>query len=391
MTTYICTCCKKEQSVYNFFCEECNYSQVFRRKLSELEQEAIVETLEVLNHQEKPFLVTREENLLGFHKLYKKTLHLMAVLDDEPRDEIEASLDEFDNNYPELKQMKRNAELILVGTLMEQAYDIGANALCNLHFILKLNSDKKMCLLCKAVGFQVSPIEQVETLTDEKFQELYEQVEREYKNHRFRQNYSYSMNVYNMAMRLVSGLDVEKEKIDIIRLVSLFYGIEDNAFKYLSYYGDPDFESAKEYLLHHGVPSGLCQQVEQYLRMIKEYKYYDFERLDKIEKLPDKEYVQTLEWKLLRDTVKLCSLGLQSVASVMHDGGIIYDPDFFWFGDLDECPFSASSIDIIWDEAVQEHEFYLEESKKIAQKRCDNMKHFVKVFKMEAKAEDEVE
>lgn len=382
----ICKNCGNEFSVYECVCPCCNYSAVFHHILDETEQLCIQEMLEQLD---EPFLITSEDSVQGYEKIYIKTIGGRYILDEKPREEILTSLEDFSKNYPELEERRMVMEIRLIDSFIEEADNLGGNALIGVNFNLVGNREKQICLRAVTQVFHITAIKKEEVMTEEKFQKIYRQVEREYKNHNLNQDIYYGIKNYNMAVRIIRTLEDEKLDADAIKLAALLYGIRQQDYKLFAYYGDPEFVSAEEYLEYQGVPEKLCRKVKILLKCMKYESLEKFKFLsgDANKNIPDSLF-ESLEWKVLRDIVQLSHLGALGIANVIHNGGMIYDPWFFWIGDLDEYPFAISNLTMIQEYCSMENDFYTEEAKKIGKKRCGFMRRFIEEYKTEADAED---
>ncbi|MBR1853684.1 MAG: hypothetical protein IJ794_11195 [Lachnospiraceae bacterium] len=391
-----CRNCHKKVSRYESICPTCHFCTILNRVLDDVEQLCITETLSVVS---EPFILTEEETVLGYEKLFRKPIGLSADFDvTMEHDGYMLSMEEFETTYPDLVEEKRNTEIVMLGEMMEAADDLGGNALTNVRFWFAWEKGKPLRLNSSAYVYKVTPIRYEEELSDEKFQKIYEKIEIEYKNHNFNRNVSVGERNYNMIMRLIKSMENEAFDRNVVRLAAVLFGVEQKAIKLLAYYGDPEFASAQEFLEYQGVSAALAQKTEHYLLALRREFYVDWQSsLDKgksgeeIEE--SKKLLDTVEGKILCDMVRLGKIGALGIASILKDSDYIYDP---WesagmMGEIDDYPFAVSDINRImlteWD---LEQDFFTEEAKRIAEKRIKFMKAFAREYKIETRGEDEV-
>lgn len=392
-----CCNCHNTSSRYESICPTCHFCTILNRVLDNVEQLCITETLSVVSD---PFIMTEEETVLGYEKLFRKPTDLSADFDLIMEDDgYMLSMEEFETSYPDMIEEKSNTEIIMLGEMIEHADDIGGNALTNIRFWFAWEKGKPLRLNASAYVYKVSPILYEEELSDEKFQKIYEKIEIEYKNHNFNRNVSVGERNYNMIMRLIKSMESKEFDRNVVRLAAVLFGVEQKAIKLLAYYGDPEFASAQEFLEYQGVSPELAEKTENYLLALRREFYVDwkpsFDEGKSGEEIEEsKKLLDTVEGKILCDMVRLGKIGALGIVLILKESDYIYDP---WesagmMGESDDYPFAVSDISRImlteWD---SEQDFFTEEAKRVAEKRIKFMKAFAREYKIETRGEDEVE
>ena len=393
-----CPNCHSLMGRYESICASCHYCTILKRTLDEIEQTCMEETLKVVSD---PFVFTEEETVLGYNKLYKKPLRIAAEFDVGPDARPLDSYEDFEKIYPQLTEQKRNTEIIMLGQLIEDADELGGNALLNMRFNFERfrSGDKPLFLRATANVFQISPIQKEEELSEEKFKQIYDKIEIEYKNHHFNHNISVGERNYSMITRLLAAEENEMIDRSVVRLSAILFGICREDLKLLAYYGDPEFTSAQEFLEYQGVSRELARRTEDYLTALHREFYVCWDSSQdrgktKQEIQENKGLLETIEGKILCDMVNLGKIGALGIVPILRDSDYIYDPweTFGMMGDMDDYPFAVSDIGQIKQTAWEmEERFHTAEAKRIAKNRIAFMEEFANEYRIETDAEDKLE